>query len=55
MVSVKESELFGNAMSMLESLNDYMVGKAGKLPVHTKHYIYGRIVKVIEFIDEMVA
>ncbi len=54
MVSVKESEQLGNAINMLESLNNYLFCKQGKLSINMKFFIYRKIEKIIKFMDKVI-
>ena len=54
MVSVKESEQLGNAINMLEAINNYSFSKQGKLSINMKFFIHNKIEKIIEFIDGVV-
>lgn len=54
MVNVKESEQLGNALNMLEAINNYSFSKIGKLSINMKFFIYRQIEKIIKFIDEVV-
>ena len=54
MVSVKESEQLGNAINILEALNNYLYCKEGKLSINMKFFIYNKIEKIIVFMDSVV-
>lgn len=49
MVSVIESEKLGNALNMLEALNTIMLEGDDK-----NIFVFGKIQKVIEFMDEVI-